>query len=136
MQILAFYSSRQVPFVKSALISNNMNIGTSVVVRHGVSSQWKNITRDSETSNSTNTLFFFMNLENIPTVLCALQYKQITSSRLSQYFLVRRWHYNSYSILTEVLPIRPWSTGSSGNGMMYSMRSIDCVDWLHHITIR
>ena len=64
--------------------------------------------------------------------------KQITSSQLTfvNTLLYDWWHYNSYSILAEVFPIRAWSTGSSGDGMVYSMRSIDCVDWLHHITIR
>ena len=46
------------------------------------------------------------------------------------------WCYRSYSILTEVFSIRGWSAGSSGDGMMYSMRAINCFDRRHHIAPR
>ena len=85
---LAFNSSRNfLSFVKSALISDNMNIGTSVVVRHGVSSQWKN-KREIVKHLGVQIQLFFVSLKDDSTVLCACNtnklphpYFRITFSR-------------------------------------------------------
>ena len=101
----------------------------------GIEPMEDNVTRDSGTGDSTNTLLF-VNVKDVTTVLGDCNTDKLPDADFRHTSFVQRWYDRSYSILTEVLPIRRRSTGSSSDGMMYSVRSIDCVDRRHHVAIR